>query len=86
MQRRREKGVKDLEREIHKSEIMTLDKEITALEGKLGIKGDSKKKQKLKRRYAKENYDADMVDFLDSISEQVHNASSLTVLSLLPIF
>ncbi len=40
------------------------------LEKKLGVKGNIKKKEQLKKKYARDNFDADMIDFLEGISEE----------------
>eukprot|EP01022_Parablepharisma_sp_SALTPOND_P024773 TRINITY_DN554_c0_g1_i2.p1 TRINITY_DN554_c0_g1~~TRINITY_DN554_c0_g1_i2.p1 ORF type:complete len:718 (-),score=185.46 TRINITY_DN554_c0_g1_i2:9851-12004(-) len=62
---------KELEKEVHVAEIAKLDRELAYLEKKLGVKGDLKKKQKLKNKFTKENFDLDILDFLDSIDQKV---------------
>ena len=62
--------LKQHEQEVHKLEISKLDEEIDSLEKRLGVR-DSKQKQRLGRSFANENYDDDMLDFLDKIDDKV---------------
>ncbi len=65
------KSAKEEETELHLAEIHKLDQEMEQLEKKLGVHGDVKKKQQLKRRFAGDNFDEDLIDFLEGIDRKV---------------